>query len=373
MSPDFAPARPAPIDRVSPSLANSLLACELRAAFTLDPAFDHWRRPSTFSVLGDAAHAVTEAVMKGKDWSSDEPTRRAKLIDLWDRMVQKGARALATAWAPSEPPPPDEWPAFQLTRSRTIRRGLRLTQRAPAAQPSEMHGAQKDVPRAQRSAQPAGIGVEVHMEDPGSILHGRADRIERVGSATRVVDLKSGMHQGEPKGDQLRQLHLYAVLVHRTTGQWPAEIAIENASGELFALPLNPQDAEESLETVVAAVDRFNDAASGAGSFSASPDESTCRWCPYRAVCEPYWDAVAADWGHASVLGSVIEMGTDDQGAHVTIRIRNPSDLGTDEAILARLAEIPAGNPAWISAVDLMSIRDPTQLQARWFTRIMTW
>ena len=72
------------------------------------------------------------------------------------------------------------------------------------------------------------------MEDPGSIFVGRADRIERVGSATRVVDLKSGMHQGEPNEGQLRQLLLYAVLVHRTTGSWPAEIAIENASGEQF-------------------------------------------------------------------------------------------------------------------------------------------
>jgi CRISPR/Cas system-associated exonuclease Cas4 (RecB family) len=373
MSPDYATARPSPIDRISPSLANSLLACELRAAFTLDSAFDHWRRPSTFSVLGDAAHAVTEEAMKRSDWSPDELTRRAVLSDLWDRVVQTGVEGLAAAWAPSVPPPPEEWPAYQLTKSRTIRRAVRLTQPLPAAPRFETHEDPQEAHRAKLGAHRAGVGVEVDMADPGSILHGRADRIERVGSATRVVDLKSGMHQGEPEGDQLRQLHLYAVLVHRTTGQWPVEIAIENASGELFALPLRPQDAEESLEQVLAAVDRFNEAVSGAASFSASPGEATCKWCPYRAVCEPYWDVVTAEWGHASVLGTVVETGTNDQGAHVTIQVRNPADHGADVAIIAQLAAIPEGGSDWISAVDLTPIRDPTQLRARWSTRVMTW
>lgn len=373
MSPDFAPVRPAPIDRVSPSLANSLLACEQRAAFTRDSSFDHWRRPSTFSLLGDAAHAVTEQVMKRNDWSSDEPTRHYEISDLWNRVIHDGAEALAAAWAPSEPPPPDEWPAYQLTRSRTIRRATRLAQPGHVEPHPEVHGPPSTGRTDGGGDQTLGTGIEVHMEDPGSVLHGRADRIERAGSATRVVDLKSGMHQGWPEEDQLRQLHLYAVLVHRTTGEWPAEIAIENASGEQFVLPLDPCDAEESLETVLGAVDRFNDAASGSASFSASPDESTCRWCPYRVVCEPYWDSVVAEWGHASVLGAVTGVGENEQGAHVTISIHSPADLGADVTILAGLPVIPRGKPTWISAVDLMSIRDPTQLRARWSSRVLTW
>lgn len=373
MSPDFAPARPTPIDRVSPSLANSLLACEQRAAFTCDSSFDHWRRPTTFSVLGDAAHAVTEQVMKRSDWSSDEPTRRSEINDLWNSMVQVGAEALAAVWAPSEPPPPDEWPTYQLTRSRTIRRALKLAQSVHVEPRAEMHGPPSSAQTVGGDGRSAGVGIEVYMEDPGSILHGRADRIERAGSATRVVDLKSGMHQGEPEGDQLRQLHLYAVLVHRTTGEWPAEIAIENASGEQFVLPLDRRDAEESLETVLGAVDRFNNAASGAASFSASPDESTCRWCPFRVVCEPYWDTVVAEWGHASVLGAVTDVGENEQGAHVTISVRSPADLGVDVTILAGLPVVPRGSPSWISAVDLMPIRDPTQLRARWSSRVATW
>jgi hypothetical protein len=69
----------------------------------------------------------------------------------------------------------------------------------------------------------------------------------------------------------------------------------------------------------------------------------------------------------------VVETGTNDQGAHVTIQVRNPADHGADVAIIAQLAAIPEGGSDWISAVDLTPIRDPTQLRARWSTRVMTW
>jgi RecB family exonuclease len=338
-------------------LANDLLACTRRAAYGRDPAFTRWRRPSTFSVLGEASHTLTQLAMQRREWPANPGDRRSALVDEWDRLIEAGAAKLIAAWSPSEPPASAEWPGYQLTRSRTLRRAAKL-----AAQS-----------RSRLESPTTSGGIEVSMTDPGSILVGRADRLDRAGGSTRVVDLKSGMSQTEPRSDQLRQLLLYAVLVQRTTGEWPSEIAVENASGEQFVLPLNRNDAESALATVLDAVSDFNLSAQAAGSFDARPDADTCRWCAYRVACGPYWAALRADWGHASVLGSIISSGPDDEGAHAMIEIRSPVDLGIATTHLAGMREMPLPGATWIAAVDLKPVRDPSQVRTRWSSRVAVW
>ena len=97
---------------------------------------------------------------------------------------------------------------------------------------------------ASGSKRASSTGVEIELRDARSGLSGRADRIEQDGRATRVVDLKTGLHQAEPTPAQRRQLLLYAILVQRTTGQWPSSIAVEDASGNRYDQPLDPDEAE---------------------------------------------------------------------------------------------------------------------------------
>ena len=117
------------------------------------------------------------------------------------------------------------------------------------------------------------------MVDAGSMLRGRADRIDRVAGEVRIVDLKTGLHQGEPTEDQRRQLLLYAVLYERTNGEWPAALAIENASGEQVALPFDPAEAADALDEVLEAVTSFNALVTTKGPFTllANPGAETCR------------------------------------------------------------------------------------------------
>lgn len=366
MLPEPSTPLPKPIDRVSPTLANDLLACSRRVAFSRDAAYRKWRRPSTFSVLGDAAHSVAELVAKRSDWPVDSTDRRTELEGAWDDRINAGATRLAEAWSPAEPPPPAEWPSFQLTRSRTLRRA----DRAIAARQVEPVGERV---RGERGSGRV-MGVEVELQDNASRLYGRADRVDRVDGSYRVVDLKTGMHQDEPKKEQLRQLLLYAVLVHRTSGEWPSEIAIENASGEQFVLPLDRGEAEGALAEVVKAVASFNaQSSSGSGAFAASPDADTCRWCPYRTSCDEYWRDLRADWGHASVFGLILGSGADAKGGHADIEVVAPNDLGVTTTHLMNLSEAPPSGATWLAVVDLQPLRDPSSVGARWSSRIATW
>jgi hypothetical protein len=356
--PDFDGPQPGLIDRISPSSANELLACELRAAFSRDARFKTWRKPSTSSILGEAAHAVTEAAFKRKDWSEDPNQRTAQLDAAWDGFIATGIAKLKTAWDPATPPPAEEWAGYQLTKARTLRRANRTISGAPVI----------------RGAPAPGTGIEVTLEDPGSMLFGRVDRIDRVGSTVRVVDLKTGLKQGEATEGQIRQLLLYAILVHRTSGEWPAEIAIEDASGAQTVTPLDPREAEIALEQVTSAVASFNERASApTPSHTSQPDPDTCRWCAYRVVCRPYWVALRADWKHRSVLGEVLGSGTSNRGAHVELRVTSPSDGAGTVAQLTALAEAPADAASWIAAVDLQSGVDTAEMRAKWSSSVRIW
>lgn len=356
--PEFPTPSPEPISKVSPSLANELLTCEVKVAFGRDKRFKGWRRPSTYSLLGDAAHSVTEAAFKRTDWSSEPSQLRVELEAAWERCVAAGTTRLKSAWSPAIPPPAEEWPGYQLTKVRTLRRAeTMITSR-------EANGGEP----------PRGTGVEATLTDPGSILHGRIDRIDRKGGTVRVVDLKTGLRQGAPTEDQTRQLLLYSVLVQRTSGEWPAEIAIESASGEQTAAPLDPADAEIALGQVLTAVADFNEHIKDRSqSLTAQPSPESCRWCAYQVVCGSYWDELRSDWNHHSVLGEISAMGSSAQGAYVDVRVVSPTDSTRSTVHLASVPQLPSGESTWIAGTDLRVSADSGAMRAKWSSKIRAW
>lgn len=356
---DFPGPQPTRIERVSPSLANQLQACELRVAFSRDANYKHLRRPSTYSVLGEVAHAVSEAAHKTVGHEGDLTGARVWLEQRWDDEVEKKASKLKEAWSPAVPPPPVEWPGYNLTRARTLRLGARLmAERVPAT------GAE----------QVAGTGTEIDLEDSTSGLYGRADRIERSGGSTRIVDLKSGLRQGEPTKDQRRQLLLYAVLAQRANGTWPSEIAIEDASGAQMSIEFDPEAAEEALAEALDAVDLFNEHITTVDfRTTAAPEADRCRWCAFRVVCGPYWQELRSDWGHRSAFGTVDSAGTSPQGGFVRIHLDSPIDLAGRQLHVSALAEAVPGDASHAAVVDVSGTIASEDVRARWSTVVRTW
>lgn len=305
-------------------------------------------------MLGEAAHAVIEAAFRSVGWPDDPAAAAAEIAAAWDAAVEAGMRKLATAWEPAVPPPPEEWPGYQLTKVRTIRRAKRLL-----ATPQSVVGR---IP---------GTGIERTLHDPATGLFGRVDRIDRHGSSFRVVDLKAGIRQSEPTEDQTRQLLLYAVLVHRTFGEWPSEMAIEDPSGQQIAMPLESQRAEAALAEILLAVAQFNRRIeTGSPTFEARPDPSTCRWCPFRVVCSQYWRSLRIDWDHRSVMGQIIESGGSERGTFVELRIESPGDAPWQTVRVSSLPRPPSRDAQWFGAVDLQQTVGSREARARWSTRM---
>ena len=288
--------------------------------------------------------------------TTDEAAIRAELQHLWQHEIAQQTANLATAWAPAGPPPADEWPGYALTKTRTIRRATKLLTATTL--------------RARVSGPPQ---IEVQLHDPATGLWGRADRIEREGADTRIVDLKTGLQQDEPTDDQRRQLLLYAVLVHRTTGQWPTSLVIEDASGTRYTEPLDATSAENALADVQSAVASFNSATDKNLLIDrAEPTAERCDRCAFRVVCRPYWDALASSWGHRSLMGAVTGVGHSDGGAFIDIHIESPSDRAGEKVHLSRLAGIGT-NARKAAVVGWHGPTDGADLRARWSTVVRTW
>lgn len=154
--------RPVPISGFSPSLANDLFECPFRVSFYQDEDLRTWRRPTTFGLLGEIAHAVSERVSHTRSWPESENSIQQMLGGFWKSESEQCSERLAIEWMPATTPNVEAWPGYELTRARTIRRLLHARPRA--------HGGPQEAALRPKS-------VEVQLADPESGLTGRVDRI----------------------------------------------------------------------------------------------------------------------------------------------------------------------------------------------------
>jgi RecB family exonuclease len=344
--------RPLPIGIFSPSLANQLLRCELQAAFARDSRFQYLRRGNTFTTLGSVSHRIIETAFTDPVSQSDTTDVNSRYSELWDLEIALGKSRLDEEWSPSVPPPPIDWPGYQLTRIRTIRRAVKIYSNRPAIPGERIDG----------------TGIEHELRDEVSGLVGRPDRVEYEGGSLHVVDLKTGLNQAEPTPDQFRQLHLYALLVERTTGRWPASIRVENASGNRWETSLDPDDAENALAEVVSAVNRFNSSIDGPEEIGAraTPDATRCRWCHYRVVCGKYWDSLSVDWEHRAIFGEIESVAEVAGEKSIRLRVISPSDHPEVEVQVSGLLDSVSGGATDVAIVGWNGGSADRSIRAMW-------
>ena len=356
MTTDFAPPRPAPIGRISPSLANRLIGCGLRVAYERDPSLADWRRPSTFSLLGEVAHDLAETIERGHDLPQDREARRDALGRIWQAKIESAEARLASAWGPVRTPTFQKWPGYQITRARTIGRGMRhIAPRVP-----RQEGASKRTRKG---------GLEVELEDSRRELFGRVDKIEWIDGHAHIIDLKLGVTAGQPTEDHRRQLLLYAVLLNENENVWPQSIAIETGNGTRHVVPYSIDEAESLADEILALRTTFNLRSSDEHITSARPREETCRWCEFRVGCPEYWREVRSEWRHGALKGEVISTGTASNGTFVKLRPSSPTELASAVWNVSELQLPESDFGSEVALVGLANSGENQSLRARWDSR----
>jgi hypothetical protein len=202
--------------------------------------------------------------------------------------------------------------------------------------------------------------------DPYMNLRGRPDRVEGPPGNRTVIDLKTGLAQSDASPEQRRQLLLYAHLVQASTGDLPRQIAIEDAAGRRWQEPITPDLVNAAVAEVTRAREGYKRAESrGALPTLARPAPDTCRWCPYRPVCEPYWANLEKAWRHGSVAGMTT---SDSAGSTIEINAASPADSSGRRWIVsaAPASVVAAARP--IAVVDAEVTGAAEHLRWKWRT-----
>lgn len=305
------------IPAVSPSLAESLRGCPLRALLNRSRELQPYVLGNPRAWLGIAYHEVLQKLWSGErtDLSDEE------WIDfLWQRAVDRirgtvQAHPLNRRFGNHE-----KWPGYHLTHAMArIRAGEALSERPRMrdciGNPSSRGGSARE-----------------HM------LHGMNGKIKGqpdVVVGNEIWDYKSGSVTSQsPDGEEIvrqnyaRQLRLYGFLVQEDTGTCPSKAKLLPMQGSPVEITLTPQECAAEAEEAVKLLDSVNMAVANGirADEIGTPCEESCYWCNHKPHCTAFWNNVTEDWWSDSnrvfVEGSLAEAPIDIHGGRsVALRV----------------------------------------------------
>ena len=365
------PSGPVPSAKTttSPSLNEELRKCFMRVAFATDGRFGEGA-PSVAAALGTAAHRLLEEASKGA-FDADTPEGLLRAVRTrWDGLIgeqvtELEGRALGLV------PNPGRWRNYAMKKAAATRAALRIARRSTELPASRGQGGQGLKPEAWYMAFDGRLG-------------GRIDLVYHGAEGTELLDYKSGTvieaddaGLGRLREAYVRQLQIYAVLFHETTGKWPVRTSVESLVDGYHAFPVDPEECERVVTEALALLDRYNQQVAG-GDLSATPSSENCAWCSYRPVCPAYLDNAGEDWSpfRAVIAGRLSDLADGEPGRAVLSvdsgdRPAGPTTIRGIPSDLARALNDHVGDR--VSFADLEPIYGTADFRFSWFSQYWWW
>lgn len=160
--------------------------------------------------------------------------------------------------------------------------------------------------------------------------------------------------------DYLNQLSLYAGLFFESYGTWPSEIRLVSIANGTIPVPVSPISSQLLINEIKTDISQTNCLIRRESNklalicSLASPSSDSCRFCSYRPMCKPYWDAreknpdqlwprdVQGNVLNVALLGNNTQLvtirQTQAEGDLITIRGLTPSRYDLSETVGKHLA-----------------------------------
>lgn len=283
-----------PIESVSPSLAELLRVCKLRAALSRAQEAYKFVLANPRAWLGSAYHeTLAEACIHGSH-ELDEVVSTS-----WDSAVRKQYDRAQNHPLDRRFGSPETWPGYHLVSAMVRTRTKDILK-------SAYNGADSDKDRKQL---PKGLH-EQQLSGAAGKITGRPDAI----CGDCIIDFKTGAIYEEENTDFLkssyvRQIRLYAFLVGEALGRWPRKGVILPMIGPQVEIQLDPAECKEEANIALAMLDGYNSLLTRARDISelAVPSPSACHWCSYQLLCPSFWTTVGPEWSNE--LGTAVVEG----------------------------------------------------------------
>jgi hypothetical protein len=307
-----------PLANTSPTLADEMKLCRLRAGLASCRESASWVLHDPRLWLGTALHSLLEKA------------RHEHISDLeaaWDGEIAGFVQRIGSHQFDQRFSDPSRWPSYFLIRQRALSSAAELiATRRPSGGSVE--------PSPMRS------GTERRLVARGGRLVGRPDRFDR----SSVTDIKSNLpDQTTSVGAEIfkrnrRQIQIYAAIIAESLGFWPKKGNIIGASGETAEFGLVPAECNAEADAAVADLATWNRALASTTRASdiASPSDSSCGTCRFQLVCPAFWTWLArrspggtpprAPVAAAGLLKSV-QLGTRACGGEANFRCRHSRDV----------------------------------------------
>ncbi|HEV8650572.1 MAG TPA: PD-(D/E)XK nuclease family protein [Actinomycetes bacterium] len=274
------PPAPSRIDRISPSLYETLLGCPARAAWSAFGRRDALA-PHPLALLGTCFHGVMEAVQKGQIAGSADECRFAAR-DCFDRLaasIHADAHPLLKVKFPS----PEKLPFHNLFRERAA-----VLAGEYCGRPGEDAGS---------GSNGQGTVAEQRFTSEDGLIVGRPDLIDVPRS--EVIDYKTGLAADEGwrvSEREARQLNLYVYLAGEA-GLSISRGTIVRGNGETATIDIPRATAQAEAQKAREALAEYNASVDGRTFYDlARPAPDNCRMCPCLPMCEPFWRASDPTW-----------------------------------------------------------------------------
>jgi len=265
-----------PLASTSPTLADEMKLCWLRAGLASCRESASWVLHDPRLWLGTALHALLEKA------------RHEHISDLeaaWDGEIAGFVQRIGSHQFDQRFSDPRRWPSYFLVRQRAL------------SSAEELNAARRPSGGSVGQRSPIRSGTERRLVARGGRLIGRPDRFD----SSSITDIKSNLpDQTTPVGAEIfkrnrRQIQIYAAIIAESLGFWPKKGIIVGASGETAEFDLAPAECDAEADAAVADLASWNSALSSAARASdiANPSESSCGTCRFQLVCPAFWTWIA--------------------------------------------------------------------------------
>jgi hypothetical protein len=340
------------IAAISPTLAEVMRSCSLRAALSRTPSSDSYVLGNPKGWLGSAYHYVLEKIA---DAHPSDATIDATVDRLWNEAVEVQHKRILSHPLNRRFGSPQSWPGYHLAKASAALRAKTLVTIDAST------GARRDIERQDELR-------EREFTAYGGKLVGRPDVVR----ANEIVDFKSGsiIESSDEQGTEIvkaayvRQLQIYGYLVHQTIGRWLPRGVLLPAVGQGIEIALQQQECEREASEAVRILDAYNDkvADNSAIASLATPSPENCKWCPYKAVCSPFWEAASPAWSGkldgAAIEGRVTE---PPQAIHNGLARTFAVDSHAGSETESRIKIFPI-NPLVHDVVDTLTVGDTVRV-----------